>query len=271
MQIDNAIHSEPTTSSPRRRQTLTVILATLGAFLALCLLQLACRNGVTTARGNGTAATSKTERRLIKVDGTARLDITPDRVDLHVTVTSQSKTPRAAAQAVQLKRKALLAAMKMLGLSDKHILTSHLNLTPRYERYNSAIVGYNGRITFVIKIQDPGELTRYVEAAAAAGASHLHTRFRHSRMQEMKRRVRTMALQAAKAKAEQIASVTGVQVGQVRSVGEGSHSNWMGSRWMGNTANYVANDRSTVSGSSAVTRPDAIPLFLSVNVSYAIR
>lgn len=100
----------------------------------------------------------------------------------------------------------------------------------------------------------------------------MHTRFRHSRMQEMKRRVRDMALKAARAKAQQIASVMGLDVGPVRSVRESAHGSWAGQRWGYSTANAVANNVSPVRMPFAgPTRPDAIPLNLTVAVSFVIR
>jgi uncharacterized protein YggE len=114
------------------RRWWTVVLAVLSALAALCLVQLACRPVVTTARGHGVPAARQTDRRIIEVDGIARLNIPPDRVDLFVTLSKDGKTPRQAAQAVQRQRKGLLAAMKMLGLPDKRIVISHLALNPRY-------------------------------------------------------------------------------------------------------------------------------------------
>lgn len=254
------------------RRWWTVVLALLSALVALCLLQLACRSGVTTARGNGVPAAQKGDRRIIEVDGTARLNIPPDRVDLFITLSRDGKTPREAAQAVQRQRKGLLTAMKMLGLPNKRIVISHLTLNPRYARYGRAITGYTGNMTFIVKIHEPEQLTEYVEAAAVVGAARMRTHFRSSRMQDMKRQVRVMALKAARAKAEQIASVTGVEVGQIRMVRETTHGNWMGSRWGFGIDNSVANASSSISASGgAPARPDAIRLHLSVAVHYAIR
>jgi len=273
MQSDPVQHlASPRRPAPMRRLW-TVVLAVLSALAALCLVQLACRSGATTARGNGVPAARKADRRVIEVDGTARLNIAPDRVDLFITLSQDGKTPRAAAQAVHRQRKGLLTAMRMLSLPDKRIVISNLNLNPRYARYGGAIEGYTGNLTFVVKLHDPGQLTDYVEAAAVAGAARLRTRFRSSRMQEMKRRVREMALKAARAKAEQIAAATGVDVGQLRAVRESTHGNWMGSRWgWGGVDNRVANSVSSHHAfGGGPARPDAIRLHLSVVVSYAIR
>jgi len=249
-----------------------VLLALFSAILALCLVQLACRTGGSTARGNGVLPARKGDRRIIEVDGTARLDITPDRVDLFITLSQEGKTPRQAAKAVHVQRKGLLAAVKMLRLPDKRIVISHLSLNPRYASHGRTITGYSADLTFIVKIHDPALLTDYVEAAAVVGASRLRTQFRSSRMQEMKRRVREMALKAAKLKAEQIARVTGVKVGQLRTVRESSHGNWTGSRWGWGTDNLVANSYSRAGGSGGGrARPDAIRLHLSVLVGYAIR
>ena len=272
MQIDPVQRTvSPRYSSPSQRW-LMVLVAVPSALMALCLLQLACRYGASTARGNGVPDAQKADRRIIEVDGIARLDIPPDRVDLFVTLSKDGKTPRQAAQAVQHQRKELLAAMKRLGLPDKRIAISHLTLNPRYARYGDAIEGYRGSMTFIVKIHDPGQLTHTVEAAAVVGAARMRTHFRHSKMQEMKRRVREMAIKAAHAKALQIANATGVQVGQLRTVRETTGGSWIGSRWGGGVGNYVANSASSVrSSGGGPARPDAIRLSLSLVVRYAIR
>jgi uncharacterized protein len=259
-------------SAPRRWWT--VVVALLSAVAALCLVQLACSDRATTARGDTVPRAPKGDRRIIEVDGIARIDITPDRVDLYITLSKEAKTPREAARAVQHQRKGLLTAMKMLGLPSKRMVISHLTLNPKYAPYRRSIVGYTGSLTLIAKIHEPRRLADYVEAAAVAGAARLHTRFRSSRMQEMKLRVRAMALKAARAKAEQIADVTGVKVGQVRTVRETSHGSWAGNRWgYGVVGNAVAQQTSSAQtlGTVGPTRPDAIPLHLTVSVRYAIR
>ena len=105
------------------------------------------------------------------------------------------------------------------------------------------------------------------------GAARMRTHFRSSRMQEMKRRVREMALKAAHAKAVQIAKATGVHVGQLRTVRETTGGSWLGSRWgWGGVDNVVVNSASSVHApGGGPARPDAIRLRLSVAVRYAIR
>ena len=83
----------PPTRRRRSSRWLGWIVAVLGALLALALVQLACRDEVRSAR----AAPSHTaDKRIIAVDGTARLDIPPDRAELTITVEEQRTSPRAA-------------------------------------------------------------------------------------------------------------------------------------------------------------------------------
>ena len=110
----------------------------------------------------------------------------------------------------------------------------------------------------------------------AVRVSRLRTVFHYSKMQDVKKRVRDMALKAARDKAEQIASAMGVEVGQLRAVRENRYGHWKGGRWRwGAEANVVSNDFVAIpsSGASAdkAVRPDAIKMFLSVDVTFAIR
>ncbi len=63
MQFDIVRHPEMKRRSPRRRRLMTVALATLSALVAFCLLQLACRSSVPTAKGNVPPTTGKVQRR----------------------------------------------------------------------------------------------------------------------------------------------------------------------------------------------------------------
>ncbi|MFH2007862.1 MAG: SIMPL domain-containing protein [bacterium] len=284
MPIDQTIRNdEPTDLGDRSRRPsrgavgsrwMNLGLALLMALAAFLLLQLACRSGVGVGKVKAGPAHPEAVR-VIEVDGTARLDIPPDRVDLSLTLEEQRTNPAAAARALRKRRQGLLLALKMLGLPRKEIVISLLNMHPQYKRYpERGIDSYVAQVTLIATIRDPERLADYVEAAAAAGVARMHTTFRSTRMQELKKRVRELALKAARTKAEQIAKAMGVEVGQVRTVRENAHGNWQGSSWWRGTDN-VSNSVEAISRPGAAggkaSRPDTIKLHLSVVVAFAMR
>jgi uncharacterized protein YggE len=67
---------------------------------------------------------------------------------------------------------------------------------------------------------DFSKIAPLMEAGAEAGATSLSSQFRRSDLPALKKKVRDMALTAAKEKAQQTADALGIHLGRVVSVGE---------------------------------------------------
>lgn len=153
------------------------------------------------------------------VTGTATLDVSPDCADLTMTVAAEDVRPGAATQAAQQKENDVIAALEKSGVGEKELKLSNLQLFPVYDR-ESHIRGYRAAITITATTHDFAQIATLMDAGANAGASELSSRFRRSDLDQLKLKVRDMAIAAAKAKAQQTAKDLGIPLGRVVTVGE---------------------------------------------------
>lgn len=159
------------------------------------------------------------------ITGTATLEVSPDCADLTMTLTADDLRPGAATSAVEAKETAVVAALKKLGVEGADLKLSYLQLDPIYEPNQLGwaeikVHTYRAQITVTATTHDFSKIAPLMEAGAESGATSLSSQFRRSDLPELKKKVREMALAAAKAKAKQTADVLGIGLGRVVSVAE---------------------------------------------------
>jgi uncharacterized protein YggE len=169
------------------------------------------------------------------VTGTATLEISPDCADLTMTLSSEAKRPGLATTDVQTKQGALVAALAKLGVEHENLKLSGLALNPVYTEHGE-LRGYRADITVTATTHDFGKIGSLMEAGADAGATSMSSAFRRSDLPELKKKVRDMAIAAARDKAKQTADALGIKLGRIVTVVE----NPGGPLW--GPSNYVGNE-----------------------------
>ena len=104
-----------------------------------------------------------------------------------------------------------------------------------------------------------------MDAGATAGVTAMSTAFRRSDLAQLKKKVRDMALAAAKDKAKQTADALGIKLGRVTTVGEAANGSMWGNAYFPQVANNEVR----------VTSPGALggtlqPLTLDITVGYEL-
>lgn len=178
---------------------------------------------------------------VMTVQGTATLEVSPDRADMTMTLTADGARAGIAADALGKKQEAVLAAMKELGLTNADIKLSHVTLNPIYREYphHLKLATYRAELTITVTTKKFDQLDEMMEAAANTGATSVSTQFRRSDIHELKKKVREMALRAAKEKAELSAKTLGIELGRVTSVAEVPAGYMWRSAYFPNVANNV--------------------------------
>lgn len=204
-------------------------------------------------------------QRQISVNGIARMDLTPDAVDLTMTIIITRKGPKSAAVRAAKKRNKLIVALTRAGVPRAQLSFGRSDLSPVHGRYDKSniIINYRATETVVARLRAFSRLHEIMECAADLGVNRMHTRYLNTEMTIMKKKVRRLALEAARDKAKQMAGVMKVSLGRVLMISESQTYN--PGRWaLGNT--YVG-PRAVHSG----IRPGAIPLSLTVSVKFEIK
>jgi uncharacterized protein YggE len=217
--------------------------------------------------------------RQIVVEGIATLDVPPDRVDVTLRLEARHARPTSAASELERRAAKLHLRLKATGVPSGDIGVAFTAISPehRYEAGQTHVIGYIASTTYRVTVSDPRSVARVLEAGTDSGVVTAFASFRSSKMPEMKKRVREMALGAAKEKAQQIARSLGVTLGQALTATEGAYASHQGGRyyWAGSAVSNVQGTvtqahQSAGGGAAEAGLPNHIPLHLTMAVTFAI-
>ena len=204
------------------------------------------------------------------VTGQATLEVSPDCADLTITLAAENIKPGVAAKQLEAKKLAMIASLQKIGVETSDVKLSNLQLDPVYEQstrgwQTNRVQTYRAQITVTATTKDFSRVADIMDSAASAGATSMSTAFRRSDLAALKKRVREMALTAAKDKAKQTADALGIKLGRVVAVAE----NAGGMMWSHTYFPQVANSMET--RDAAVALGGSLqPLTLDVTVGYEL-
>jgi len=240
-----------------------------GLYVGLLLVgALVLATGCTVA--TRAAADTTPPTRTITVIGQGRAFGTPDVAYITVGIETRGESVQVAAEENRAKMAALLEALKKLGIADKDLRTSNYSVyserLPLYEpssgtKGDSGAVVYHVNNQVMVTVRDLTKLGEALDAAVAAGANNIYgvsfTVDDPSALQDV---ARTDAVADARARAESLAKLADVSVGDVLTISEV-------------TGGAVPVYYDSVKGAGAGTPIEAgqLEVQMSVQVTYAIR
>lgn len=172
------------------------------------------------------AAAQDDTRSTISVVGDGRVQTQPDvaYVSLGVDVTGATFTDAQSAASTAMQ--AAIDTLVGLGISRDDIRTSHLSASPVYDqRNNSQITGYRATNSVQVTLRDLDRVGQIVDAATAAGANRVDgVTFAVENLDAPKDQARAQAMQNARAKADQLAGLSGVHIVGIKSIEEADAS-----------------------------------------------
>ncbi len=197
-------------------------LAALLGIAVLLVGGIACAAGAQTDSSAG-----------IRVKGEASVSVEPDIALLNIGVETMAETVAdARAQAAQAMD-AVIQAVKANGLDDADVQTRSFNIWPRYEypevtsngrrTTRQELVGYTVSNDAIIKIRDIDAVGKVIDDVASAGGDSTRISGINFSIEDPKRfmeQLREEAVDNATAKAEHLASLAGVEVGDLIYIAE---------------------------------------------------
>jgi len=212
----------------------------------------------------------KIEPGVMSIVGTATLDVSPDTADVTMTLNADASRPKTAVVALRARQEEMIRALMALGIETEDIKLSHISLAPVYvypENAPPRIRGYQASLTVTASTRKFDLIGDIMEAGAGAGVSSMATSFRSTDLPELKKKVRDMAIAAARDKAEQMAKGFGVKVARITVLNEAASGNaWYFDPAFANAAGAEASQvRERISLS-----PELQPLVLTVTVGYQL-
>ena len=203
--------------------------AALGA--ALAGLALVATMGVTSVAstpspalaGDVQAGSTQAVQRTIQVSASDSVKVSPDMAEMSLTICPQGTTAQEAQAQAASELDALKAALAALGIDEKNIVASQVNIYARYDwsDYVEKIVGYQASIDITLRELTIDQANSAIPAIAGIEDTTLDgTRFYVSTYDERYQEALVSALQVAQAKAQVLAQAAGAQLGAVANVCE---------------------------------------------------
>jgi uncharacterized protein YggE len=206
-----------------RLRSIPVISATIGlsALITIVALIVGRPSSVRAA-----PAADDDLRSTISVVGDGRVLVQPDiaRASFGVEATGQTLSQAQADAATRMQ--AVIDTLVAQGVSRDDIRTSRLSATPIYDQKdNTVIQGYRAANSVQVTLRSLDQVGAIVDAVTAAGANRVDgLSFAVENQEAPKGQARALAMQNARVKADQLASLAGVRIVSVKSIQESDAS-----------------------------------------------
>jgi uncharacterized protein YggE len=206
------------------------------------------------------------------VTGEGKITVTPDLATLYLGVEAKADTVAEAQSQAAEAMDNVMTALTDNGVVKDDIQTQYFNISQltRWddEKNEEVVIGYDVTNMVTAKIRDMDKVGTIIDAVAKAGGDYIRVNnlaFSVEDPSKYYEEVRQEAMADAKAKAEQLAELSGVELGKPTYISEGSI-----------TPPIVYREMSAVPAPTPVEYPTSISpgeldVTLSVQVTYAIK
>jgi uncharacterized protein YggE len=178
------------------------------------------------------AADAPPPPREITVAGEAEVKVVPDQVILTLAVETNDKDLLAAKAANDERVKKVLALATTFKIDPKHVQTDQISIEPRYRGNSNDVpifIGYYVRKQIVICLKDTSRFEELLTAVLKAGTNSVPgIEFQSTELRKHRDEARSMAVKAAREKAEAMAGQLGQKIGRPLSISESSPSYYGG-------------------------------------------
>lgn len=240
----------------------SVLIVAALALVVLTVGAVGCTGQVTAE--NGTTIFSQ-QNVGIWVTGEGSVTVAPDVANLSLGVEAQAETVAQAQAQAATAMQAVIDELKAQGVADADIKTQYYSIYPirDYQKDTSVIIGYRVTNTVTVKVRDVENTGTIIDAVAAAAGDSIRINSIYFTVDDSSaylEQARVDAMADAEAKAQQLADLAGVSLGEPTYISEG-----------GSYIPYIYADRNlSAEGLSTPISPGETEVSLSVQVVYSI-
>ena len=209
--------------------------------------------------------------RTVAVSGRGEVSAKPDHATVRLGAQVDAETAAEAQSGVNEIMNKVLAQIKELGISERSIRTSSLNLHPIYQQRprgnngEAEISGYSASNTVQVSLDNLDLIGKVIDAGMAAGVNRLEgVSFELRNDQSQRNDALILAIGEARAKAAAMAPALGVKLGPLREVVEGGVSIDPPQPFLGRRAAFMSTEMATP------IQPGEVRLEASVTLRYDI-
>ncbi|MFC1782428.1 SIMPL domain-containing protein [Planctomycetota bacterium] len=168
--------------------------------------------------------TSSQDSSHIYVSGSAVVQVVPDKIIIYFgIVTLDTDISKSKNNNNDIYRKAV-EAIKKTGLQEKDIQTDRLSIRPQYRTQYSVrtFLGYETTNSFSVTLTQLDKVELLITEVLKAGVTEIKgIEFHTTEYPKHREEARTLALQAAREKAQKMAAIFDMQIGKPVSISEG--------------------------------------------------
>lgn len=165
--------------------------------------------------------------RQVTVTGEATVFVVPDQATIRFGAEIFDPNLATATGKIEQQSRALIAAVKALGIDEQDLQTSAVSVEIIYNQPNflerRAIVGYQARRMYTLKLRDLTLVEKVVNSSLSNGANLFEgVEFESTQLPKFRDEARRLAARAAREKAEILATELSAKLGPVQSISEQS-------------------------------------------------
>lgn len=212
---------------------------------------------------------------LLTVNAEGSSTASPDHAVFSAGVTTQGDTASAALADNSAKMNQVIAALKRAGIAERDVQTTNLNISPvyappkrlpdgSYEEQVQKIVAYRVNNQVSVKQRKLADYGKVLDALVSAGANQVNgPSFMLSQPEAAQDQARTLAIKAARERAQLYAQAAGLRVVRILSISEsGSH--------MPQSVMYRRSSDSVMAAAPAPVMAGELETSINVNVQFEL-
>lgn len=164
----------------------------------------------------------------VAVGARGEVKVVPDRATIQISVQTRAATAAAAADENARKQKAVIDALRALGIAANDIGTSGYTIYPeqRYEpNKEPVVIGYNVTNTLSVELKSISLVGRAIDAALTKGANMITSlQFYASNTEAARQEAIAIAVKKARSDADAAARAAGGSISELLEISIGSYS-----------------------------------------------
>jgi uncharacterized protein YggE len=195
----------------------------LASFVAAALLLAACSDGAT-------VTVSQPQQSGISVTGNGSVTVVPDIAVLNLGVEVTAKTVAEARTQAAEAMAAVLQTLTDNAIANADITTTSFSIQPQYDFRSEdtpQVIGYTVSNRLSVKVRNIDSVSDVLDDAAEAGGDAVRINgisFTVDQPEQFQDEARRLAMEDARERAEQLASLAGVKLGKPRTISESGFS-----------------------------------------------
>lgn len=161
---------------------------------------------------------------MINVTGEGKIKIIPDQAAISISVETKGAKATDVKKENDTKIDAVLKYIKKMNIAKEDFQTQRVNLYPNYD-YEKKKSNYMATQTVIILLRDLNKYDALMDGMVDVGINRIdNVEFKSSKMEALQSDARKLAMQNAKAKAEDFVSVLNQKVGKAMTISDNTQS-----------------------------------------------